>query len=123
MGDVHHACPQFVGIGMSSQVRMVVLQHAQDIFTYVPRNLAIGRHGCCKSGRACLRSVASTVVVTIAYVVLQWPLCISLLEDRKINIMPIISHRFGFDEAEVAKGFDTALRSAETKAVKVMFNM
>ena len=27
--------------------------------------------------------------------------------------------RFGFSEQEVAKGFDTALRSAETKAIKV----
>ncbi|KAL3131368.1 hypothetical protein ABBQ38_007683 [Trebouxia sp. C0009 RCD-2024] len=52
-----------------------------------------------------------------------WPLCISLLEDRKIDIVPMVSHRFGFDEAEVAKGFDTALRSTETKAVKVMFSL
>lgn len=61
--------------------------------------------------------------MTTASVVLQWPLCMSLLEDRKIDIVPIISHRFGFDEAEVAKGFDTALRSTETKAVKVIFNL
>lgn len=54
---------------------------------------------------------------------MQWPLCLSLLEDKQIDVAPIISHRFGFDEAEVAKGFDTALQSAKTKAVKVMFKL
>lgn len=56
-------------------------------------------------------------------VVLQWPLCLSLLEDRKVDILPIVTHRFGFSESEVAKGFDTALRSVETKAVKIIFNL
>lgn len=52
-----------------------------------------------------------------------YPLCLSLLGQKKIDVTPLITHRFGFSEQEVAKGFDTALRSAETKAIKVMFNL
>jgi L-iditol 2-dehydrogenase len=52
-----------------------------------------------------------------------YPLCLSLLEAKKINIEPLVTHRFGFSAEDVAKGFDTALRSAETKAIKVMFNL
>lgn len=38
-------------------------------------------------------------------------------------MQPLITHRFRFSEAGVADGFDTAARSAETKAIKVMFNL
>jgi len=52
-----------------------------------------------------------------------YPLCLSLFEAKKINVEPLITHRLGFSAEDVAKGFDTALRSAETKAIKVMFNL
>lgn len=52
-----------------------------------------------------------------------YPLCLRLLEDRQVNVQPLITHRFRFDKAGVAGGFDTAARSAETKAIKVMFNL
>ena len=55
--------------------------------------------------------------------VVQWPLCLSLLEDKEVDILPMVSHRFGFSGDEVAKGFDTALRAAETKSVKVVFQL
>ena len=54
---------------------------------------------------------------------MQYPMCLSLLEDKMIDVTPMISHRLGFSAEELAKGFDIALRPAETKAVKVMFNL
>ena len=54
---------------------------------------------------------------------LQYPLCLSLLADKIVDLKPLITHRLGFSEQEVAKGFDIAARSAETKAIKVMFNL
>lgn len=59
----------------------------------------------------------------IAVFDLQYPLCLSLLANKKIDVLPLVTHRLGFTEEEVVKGFDTALRSAETKAIKVMFNL
>lgn len=56
-------------------------------------------------------------------VCLQYPLCLSLLASKKVDVLPLVTHRLGFSEEEVVKGFDTALRSAETKAIKVMFNL
>jgi L-iditol 2-dehydrogenase len=52
-----------------------------------------------------------------------YPLCLSLLEHKRVNVKPMITHRFGFTEGGVADGFDTAARSAQTKAIKVMFNL
>ncbi len=53
---------------------------------------------------------------------LQYPLCISLLEEGKIQTEPLITHRLGFSEAEVLKGFQIALNAATTGAIKVMFS-
>lgn len=50
---------------------------------------------------------------------LQWPLCLELLQRGAVDVMPMITHRFGFSATGVADGFDCAARSAETKAVKV----
>ena len=57
------------------------------------------------------------------HMLVQFPLCLSLLEDKKIDLAPLITHRLGFSEQEIAKGFDIAQRSAETKAIKVMFHL
>ena len=59
----------------------------------------------------------------VSVIMLQYPLCLSLLANKKIDVLPLVTHRLGFSEEEVVKGFDTALRSAETKAIKVMFNL
>lgn len=56
-------------------------------------------------------------------VCVQYPLCLSLLEHKRVNVLPMITHRFGFSEGGIADGFDTAARSAQTKAIKVMFNL
>lgn len=52
-----------------------------------------------------------------------YPLCLHLLESNRIDVLPLITHRFGFSAPEVAQGFDTAYRSGETGAIKVMFNI
>jgi L-iditol 2-dehydrogenase len=62
------------------------------------------------------------IVASFRYVN-TWPLCLELLQRGAVDVMPMITHRFGFSAAGVADGFDCAARSAETKAVKVMFNL
>ena len=54
---------------------------------------------------------------------LQFPLCLSLLEEGKIQTGPMITHRLGFSEADVLKGFKIAAASATTGAIKVMFSL
>ncbi|DBA81688.1 TPA: hypothetical protein ACH3X1_007430 [Trebouxia sp. C0004] len=51
-----------------------------------------------------------------------FPLCISLLEEGKIQTEPLITHRLGFSEEEILKGFQIASTSATTGAIKVMFS-
>lgn len=53
---------------------------------------------------------------------LQWPLCLSLLEEGKIQTDPLITHRLGFSEHDILKGFDIAANRARTGAIKVMFS-
>lgn len=49
-----------------------------------------------------------------------YPLCIDLLQSRKIDVRPLITHRFGFTEEEVKTAFKT---SAMGDAIKVMFTI
>lgn len=53
----------------------------------------------------------------------QYPLCLSLLSSGRVDVKPLITHRFGFSAAEVLRGFDTAHRADATGAIKVMFNL
>ncbi|BDA45777.1 Sorbitol dehydrogenase [Coccomyxa sp. Obi] len=52
-----------------------------------------------------------------------YPLCLNLMASKKVDVMPLITHRFGFTPEDVAAAFDCAARSAETRAIKVMFNL
>lgn len=52
-----------------------------------------------------------------------YPLCLKLLESGKVDVNPMITHRFGFSAKEVDAAFDTAARAATTGAIKVMFNL
>lgn len=61
--------------------------------------------------------------VQVQMCLLQYPLCLSLLEDKKVDLAALITRRLDFSEEAMVKGFDTARRSAETKAIKVMFNL
>ena len=60
---------------------------------------------------------------TVGCVYMQYPMCLELLEDKRIDCEPFITHRFGFSAEEVAKGFQTAMAAKTTGAIKVMFNM
>ena len=52
----------------------------------------------------------------------QYPTCLDLLEEGKIDCEPLITHRFGFSEKDIVTGFDTAAAAGKTGAIKVMFN-
>lgn len=53
----------------------------------------------------------------------QYPTCIELISSGRVNLGPMITHRFGFSKEEVLQGFETASRPNETHAIKVMFNL
>lgn len=50
-----------------------------------------------------------------------YPLCINLLKSGKIDVRPLITHRFGFSQEEVEKAFATSAGGGN--AIKVMFNL
>ncbi|KAM1141995.1 hypothetical protein EV1_041492 [Malus domestica] len=50
-----------------------------------------------------------------------WPLCLEFLRSGKIDVKPLITHRFGFTEKEVEEAFATSARGGD--AIKVMFNL
>ncbi|XP_057475220.1 sorbitol dehydrogenase [Actinidia eriantha] len=50
-----------------------------------------------------------------------WPLCIEFLRSGKIDVKPLITHRFGFSQKEVEEAFETSAHGGS--AIKVMFNL
>ncbi|KAF5181866.1 L-threonine 3-dehydrogenase [Thalictrum thalictroides] len=50
-----------------------------------------------------------------------WPICLELLSSGKIDVKPLITHRFGFSQSEVEEAFETSARGSD--AIKVMFNL
>ncbi|KAJ8448673.1 hypothetical protein Cgig2_010560 [Carnegiea gigantea] len=50
-----------------------------------------------------------------------WPLCLEFLSSGKIDVKPLITHRFGFSQEEVEEAFETSARGGN--AIKVMFNL
>ncbi|KAL6004617.1 hypothetical protein ACLOJK_005172 [Asimina triloba] len=50
-----------------------------------------------------------------------WPLCLEFLRTGKIDVKPLITHRFGFSQKEVEEGFETSAHGND--AIKVMFNL
>ncbi|RWR87587.1 sorbitol dehydrogenase isoform X2 [Cinnamomum micranthum f. kanehirae] len=50
-----------------------------------------------------------------------WPLCIEFLRTGKIDVKPLITHRYGFSQEEVVEAFETSARGGN--AIKVMFNL
>lgn len=52
-----------------------------------------------------------------------YPTCIALIASGRVNVKPLITHRFGFSPEGVAEGFATARDAAVTGAIKVMFNL
>ncbi|KAG9445178.1 hypothetical protein H6P81_016518 [Aristolochia fimbriata] len=50
-----------------------------------------------------------------------WPLCLEFLRSGKIDVKPLITHRFGFSQKEIEEAFETSARGSN--AIKVMFNL
>lgn len=50
-----------------------------------------------------------------------WPLCLEFLRSGKIDVKPLITHRFGFSQEEVVEAFETS--ACGGSAIKVMFNL
>ncbi|XP_022984439.1 sorbitol dehydrogenase [Cucurbita maxima] len=50
-----------------------------------------------------------------------WPLCLEFIRSGKINVKPLITHRFGFSQKEVEDAFETS--ACGGNAIKVMFNL
>lgn len=50
-----------------------------------------------------------------------WPLCIEFLRSGKIDVKPLITHRFGFTQKEIGDAFEISAQGGN--AIKVMFNL
>ncbi|XP_059629385.1 L-idonate 5-dehydrogenase-like [Cornus florida] len=50
-----------------------------------------------------------------------WPLCIEFLRTGKIDVKPLITHRFRFTQEDVEEAFETSAQGGN--AIKVMFNL
>ncbi|KAG0486128.1 hypothetical protein HPP92_008223 [Vanilla planifolia] len=50
-----------------------------------------------------------------------WPLCLEFLRSGKIDVKPLITHRFRFSQREVEEAFEVSARGGN--AIKVMFNL
>lgn len=50
-----------------------------------------------------------------------WPLCLEFLRTGKIDVKPLITHRFGFSQEEVEAAFEASASGGN--AIKVMFNL
>lgn len=50
-----------------------------------------------------------------------YPLCIDLIKSKKVDVMSLITHRFGFNQEDVIKAFDISSKGGS--AIKVMFNL
>ncbi|KAF4371290.1 hypothetical protein F8388_023450 [Cannabis sativa] len=50
-----------------------------------------------------------------------WPLSIELLRTGKIDVKPLITHRFGFSQKDINAAFETSAGGGN--AIKVMFNL
>ncbi|ONK80404.1 uncharacterized protein A4U43_C01F17300 [Asparagus officinalis] len=50
-----------------------------------------------------------------------WPLCLEFLRTGKIDVKPLITHRYGFSQKEVEEAFE--MSASGSTAIKVMFNL
>ncbi|GAB2265277.1 hypothetical protein Dimus_000344 [Dionaea muscipula] len=50
-----------------------------------------------------------------------WPLCLEFISSGKINVKPLITHRYGFSQSEIEEAFETSANGGT--AIKVMFNL
>lgn len=52
-----------------------------------------------------------------------YPLCLEWLSSGRIDLDPIITHRFPFDAQSIVDGFECAADADRTKCIKAMFNL
>lgn len=50
-----------------------------------------------------------------------WPLCIEMLRTGKIDVKPLITHRYKFNQQDLEEAFQISSRGGS--AIKVMFNL
>lgn len=50
-----------------------------------------------------------------------WPICLEFIRNGKIDVKPLITHRFGFTQKDVEEAFATSAGGGN--AIKVMFNL
>ena len=50
-----------------------------------------------------------------------YKLCIDMISSGRIDVKPLITHRFGFSQKEVEDAFETSAKGGS--AIKVMFNI
>ncbi|CAN6481144.1 unnamed protein product [Victoria cruziana] len=50
-----------------------------------------------------------------------YPLCAKFMGSGKVDVKPLITHRFGFSQEEIEKAFEISARGGN--AIKVMFNL
>ncbi len=87
---------------------------------WYPKTCRVQMHRGC---HAYLCHLGLSVRISDGWLCMQYPLCLKLMESKKVDVTPLITHRFGFTAGDVAAAFDTASRASETGAIKVMFNL
>lgn len=50
-----------------------------------------------------------------------YPMCLDLLSSQRIDVKPLITHRFAFSQQDVKDAFETSAKGGN--AIKVMFNL
>ncbi|XP_024395168.1 sorbitol dehydrogenase isoform X1 [Physcomitrium patens] len=50
-----------------------------------------------------------------------YPLCLDLISSGRVNVKPLITHRFGFNQKDVVDAFETSAKGGSS--IKVMFNL
>ena len=55
---------------------------------------------------------------------MQYPTAIELIQSGVVDLKPMLTHRYDFNnEEDVIAGFECAANAGKTKSIKVMFNL
>ncbi|KAI3974291.1 hypothetical protein MKX01_030960 [Papaver californicum] len=73
-------------------------------------------------GKVCLVGMGrNEMTVPLTPAAARWPLYLEFIQSGKIDVKPLITHRFGFSQEEVVEAFETSARGSTV--IKVMFNL